>query len=177
MKIVIAIDVQNDFIDGSLGVDKNHVISDRILRYVEKCSRQGILTIATRDVHDDNYPNTLEGQILPVKHCIAGTEGYCTYNGLSLHTGRNFDKNTFMSKDLGEAMENLAADYVIDEIEIFGFCTSICVVSNALYLRGLLPNTKISVIENLCGDINQDSHKAALTVMKNCQINLATVDV
>jgi nicotinamidase-related amidase len=82
-----------------------------------------------------------------------------------------------MSKDLGEAVENLAADYNIEEIEIFGFCTSICVASNALYLRGLLPNVKISVVENLCGDVDQKSHEAGLTVMKNCQIESKTVEV
>jgi len=178
MKIVIAIDVQNDFIDGSLGVDKDHVIADKISEYIRMCRKNGILTIATRDIHNRNeYPSTLEGKMLPISHCVEGTVGSCLYSPLSFLVDRVFEKRTFMSKDLGEAVENLVADYDVKEIEIFGFCTSICVASNALYLRGLLPNTKITVVENLCGDTTQSNHEAGLAVMNNCQIVSKTINV
>lgn len=60
----------------------------------------------------------------------------------------------------------------LDEILICGFCTSICVVSNALMLRAQFPNVKITVLEDLCGDISKESHEAALKVLANCQIDI-----
>lgn len=176
MKITIFIDVQNDFISGSLGVDKDCVISERILEYAKLCKENGTLTIATQDTHDlILYRDTLEGKKLPVLHCIEGREGHRLFNNMNQFMDRVVQKQTFMSADLGQYVDDIAKNYTIDEIEICGFCTSICVISNALYLRGILPNTKISIIENLCGDVNRESHDSALAVAKNCQIDIKTI--
>lgn len=173
MKLLICIDVQNDFIDGSLGVDKNHEIADKIIAYAEHVAHKEGLVYATRDEHDYNsYQYTLEGERLPVEHCIRHTDGCMLYDKLDNLVTSRFGKETFMSKDLGAAVEKLVNKVRFTEIEICGFCTSICVASNALFLRGLLPNKKITVLQNLCGDVDEESHKAALKVMKNCMIDV-----
>ena len=190
MKAVIFIDVQNDFIDGALGVDKDKAISNKIVKYayINKCEH--VPLIATRDTHYDdeslrgtgtNYEDTLEGKKLPVKHCIENTDGWQLYNALnSLVPADNIiSKRTFGSiqnlpDKLGDIDYNLKQIYGngITEIELCGFCASICVISNALILRATFPNLKISILKNLCGDINEESMNAALIIAKNCQIDV-----
>lgn len=176
MKLVIFVDVQNDFIDGSLGVDKHHVITNKIVEYAKECNKNGVAMYATQDTHNDNtYLSTLEGKKLPVKHCLRFGPGWQLFSELEDLVPTVFEKPTFMSYDLANAVKKISEQINVDEIELCGFCTSICVISNALALRGILPNTKISIIENLCGDINPESHKAALTVAQNCQIDIVQV--
>ena len=133
------------------------------------------------------YLTTLEGKNLPVEHCIKGTLGHQIVDGLVKDADRNvliqqghiFDKHTFGSLELAG---NIATDFAeggtigepLDEIIIMGYCTSICVVSNALILRAQFPNTKITVLEDCCGDIDEESHKAALKVLSNCQVYAAS---
>ena len=197
-KLYIVIDVQNDFVSGSLGSEKAQEVTPKIAKFLEsvhdKSDTVGIW--ATRDTHcDENtkdpffginvsefevYEKTLEGQKLPVRHCIKDTEGWQIVPSVAQYLNLNkiFDKPTFMSEWLGRIVVGHArANAVnlgqcIDEIVIMGFCTSICVISNALYLRGLMPNTKITVLEDLCACISDESHNAALMVMSNCQIDI-----
>ena len=197
-KLYIVIDVQNDFVSGSLGSEKAQEVTPKITKFLEsvhdKPDTVGIW--ATRDTHcDENtkdpffginvseyevYENTLEGQKLPVRHCIKNTDGWQIVPSVAQYVNADkiFDKPTFMSEWLGRSVVNYSrANAVnlsksIDEIVIMGFCTSICVVSNALNLRGLFPNTKITVLEDLCACVNEDTHKAALTVMGCCQIDV-----
>lgn len=188
MKVIVFIDVQNDFIDGVLGVDKNHEISNRIIDYAKDAKKleYGVISIATRDTHFKNrYLSSLEGQKLPVPHCIAGTQSWKLYGGLEELVDYVVNKPTFGSKNLIELIGKLDTKWTtpnygdvpdeIDEIEICGFCTSICVISNALMLRAAFPDMKITILENLCGDINTESHKAALAVAKNCQIEVGQI--
>ena len=197
-KLYIVIDVQNDFVSGSLGSEKAQEVTPKIAKFLEsvhdKSDTVGIW--ATRDTHcDENtkdpffginvsefeiYENTLEGQKLPVRHCIMNTEGWEIVPSVAQYVKRDkiFDKPTFMSEWLGRMVVSHArANAVnlgqcIDEIVLMGFCTGICVISNALNLRGLMPNTKITVLEDLCACVNEDTHKAALTVMGCCQIDV-----
>ena len=173
MKILICVDVQNDFIDGVLGVDKDRKITDGIVKYAEDFHSEGGIVYATKDTHFDDYFDTLEGKNLPVKHCIESTNGWNIPDKLA-EIADIWEKPTFGSLSL--------MDYIggkrfgeIEEIELCGFCTSICVISNAILLRAKLPDTKISIIENLCGDINNESHQAALKVAKNCQIEIKSL--
>ena len=201
-KLYIVIDVQNDFVSGSLGSEKAQEVTPKIAKFLEsvhdKPDTVGIW--ATRDTHcDENtkepffginvsefevYENTLEGQKLPVRHCIMNTEGWEIVPSVAkfVNPTKIFNKPTFMSEWLGRIVVGHArANAVnlsqsIDEIVIMGFCTGICVISNALYLRGLMPNTKITVLEDLCACISEESHNAALMVMANCQIDIKKSD-
>ena len=202
-KLYIVIDVQNDFVSGSLGSEKAQEVTSKIAQFLEsvhdKPDTVGIW--ATRDTHcsentlspltpfyginvekDDAcvYENTLEGQKLPVRHCIYNTDGWEIVPSVAKFVNRDkiYNKPTFMSEWLGRMVVNHArANAVnlsqrIDEIVLMGFCTGICVISNALNLRGLMRNTKITVLEDLCACVNEDTHKAALTVMGCCQIDV-----
>lgn len=181
MKAYILVDAQNDFVSGSLGSCQNSQIVDKIKEYLQKENPKDV--IATLDTHFHDYLTTLEGKNLPIPHCIAGTDGHKIDNRLKSFVTRKVSKGTFMAnEDLINEVISVYKDFndnqeENDEIIVFGFVTSICVINNALKLRAEFPNTKITLIENLCGDINEESHKAALLVMKNCQINVETFEL
>lgn len=179
MKIVVVVDVQNDFVTGSLGSDMAKEVAPRIVEFLNEIkSNPDYKIFATRDTHGENYLSTYEGKNLPVPHCIKGTWGWQLIDGVKeiVDEYNIIDKATFMAEGLpsyisnGCWQEEGVNGSSVDEVILVGFCTSICVVSNALYLRGIWPNVKISVIDNLCGDINEESHRAALAVLGNCQI-------
>ena len=181
MKAVIFVDVQKDFIDGALPVDKDKTITERIRKYAYICKCEHIPLLATRDTHEENYLETFEGKKLPVKHCIVGTDGWKIDEGLAEYVpvSNIVNKQTFGSinnllQRLGDIDYNLKNTYGegITEIELCGFCASICVISNALILRATYPNLEISILKNLCGDINEESMNAALIIAKNCQIDV-----
>ena len=186
-KIYIAVDVQNDFVSGALGSEWAQEVAPKIVDFVNTIreSDSDASIIATQDSHyltsDDYriaYEHSLEGEKLPVPHCIKDSEGWELVHGLSNKITTSIWKDTFMSDELhytvGAIIDKNArrAGHQIDEIVLFGFCTSICVISNALNLRGHLPNMKITVLEDLCACLNENTHKAALTAMGCCQIDI-----
>ena len=179
-KLYIVIDVQNDFIGGSLGSKKAQEVTPNIAKFLSivKDKEDTVGIWATRDTHFDiNYKDTLEGQKLPVEHCIHGTTGWEIDRRVMpfIDEEKIWNKFTFMCQNLGTHLLyniELAKTLVVDEIVLMGFCTGICVASNAIYLRGLMPNTKITVLEDLCTCVNEDTHKAALTTMGCCQIDI-----
>ena len=186
-KLYIVIDAQNDFISGSLGSKKAQEVTPNIAKFLStvKNKEDTVGIWATRDTHFNDeanngspkYKNTLEGQKLPVEHCIYGTIGWEIDRRVMpfIDEMKIWNKPTFMCHHLGkylsyitEATKTLA----IDEIVLMGCCTGICVASNAIYLRGLFPSMKITVLEDLCACVNEDTHKAALTTMGCCQIDI-----
>ena len=181
MKAVIFVDVQKDFIDGALPVDKDKTITKRIRKYAYICKCEHVPLLATRDTHEENYLETFEGKKLPVKHCIVDADGWKIDEGLAEYIPVNniVNKQTFGSitnlpQRIGDIDYNLKNTYGegITEIELCGFCASICVISNALILRATYPNLKMSILKNLCSDINEESMNAALIIAKNCQIDV-----
>lgn len=175
-KILVIIDVQNDFIDGCLGNEQTKVIPEKIIEHLKNNDYSKIY--CTLDTHEENYLETLEGRNLPVVHCVKGTEGHKLVKSLDdyLKTIDDtpivyFEKETFGSLSW-EEIQTFLDMHKADEIEICGVCTDICVVSNALILRALHPNTRISVIQDCCAGVTPETHQAALTTMQMCQINL-----
>lgn len=179
-KVLVVVDVQNDFVKGGAlaYAYPEQSNTDAICAYVRKTLDDGNFVIATRDTHYDNYLETLEGKMLPVPHCKHGTKGWELVRELNIMTyTKNFprviNKDTFGSMAISSFIEDFDEwGYGVSEIEICGYCTSICVVSNAIILRAMLPNMKITVLQNLCGDINEEAHKAALIVLRNQQIEV-----
>ena len=195
MKAVIFIDVQNDFIDGALPVDKDKKVTERIRKYAYICKCEHVPMLATRDTHYDdesrrgtstNYEDTLEGKLLPIKHCIHGTAGWQLDEGLAEYVQADniINKHTFGSiEDLPYRVGNID-DWLkslygegVTEIELCGFCSDVCVISNALILRATYPNLKISILENLCAGTTVANHNAALTVAKCNQIDIVNAVV
>ena len=164
MKTLIVVDMQNDFIDGSLGTKEALAIVDNVKAKIKEYKDNGDEVIFTRDTHHDNYMNTNEGHYLPVVHCIENTEGWEIREGLYFEGAKIIDKPSFGYTGWG--------NFKFDEIEIIGLCTDICVVSNALILKALNPEIKISVDPKCCAGVTPDSHNAALETMKMCQIEI-----
>lgn len=173
MKILVVVDMQNDFINGSLANEDAQKIVDKVAQKIEERRNQGYEIIFTRDTHGENYLSTMEGKNLPVKHCIMGTDGWEIIKELPVLDALIIDKPTFGYIGLGDAIRELAAEPKnLEEVELIGVCTDICVVSNALLLKAMLPETRICVDEKCCAGISKESHEAAITTMKMCQIDI-----
>jgi nicotinamidase-related amidase len=184
MKVIVIVDMQNDFITGSLGSPEAVEVKNKMIKYLREQDYDNTKVIFTMDTHDKDYLESYEGKKLPIPHCIFDTEGWKINEELyEIVPADNRDtqfKQTFGSLDLTETvMDAIIEAYLyndtkefIDEIEIVGVCTDICVVSNALILRAYYPNTKIKVISELCAGTSKEAHNAALTVMNSCQIDI-----
>ena len=173
MKILVVIDMQNDFVRGSLSNPAAETIVPKIKERIEAARENKEMVVFTQDTHDADYLETLEGQKLPIEHCIYGTEGWEIVDELKAEAALCVLKPTFMGFDLISRIETVAAAMNESvEIEVCGTVTSISVISTVLMLRGAFRNSKIVVNSNLCADITPEGHAAALTVMKNCQIDV-----
>lgn len=174
MKILVVVDMQNDFTTGALANKKAEAIVPIIANYVKNF--EGI-TIFTRDSHGSDYLETMEGKNLPVEHCIVGTDGWQICEDLiKACEGKEgncfvFNKPTFgYAGELAKFIKDFKQP--ITEIILCGTVTSICVISNTLGLKEHFPETKISVINALCADLTEEKHNAAIEVMNSCQVNI-----
>lgn len=164
-RTLIVVDMQNDFIDGALGTKEAQAIVPNVKKKIEEYKARGDEIIFTRDTHLSNYLDTNEGEHLPVKHCIEGTYGWLISDELDNGVGYPvINKYTFGFDGW--------IHYDFEEIELVGLCTDICVVSNALILKALFPDIDIAVDASCCAGVTPETHKAALTTMKMCQINI-----
>ena len=173
-KVLVVVDMQNDFIDGSLGSENAVGIVPNVVDKIEKWD--GDLIIVTLDSHDVNYLQTIEGKHLPVEHCIVGTPGHNLNmgvtaallkkiaSGCSIKTVR---KTTFGSYQIACEISEMPRS-----IELVGLCTDICVVSNALLLKAAFPESEISVDANCCAGTTELMHEEALDVMASCHIEV-----
>ncbi len=167
MKYLIVVDMQVDFITGSLGSKMAEAIVPDVEEKVK--GFQGKV-IFTRDTHFADYMNTQEGTKLPVEHCIKETEGWQICDELKPYAKEIVDKITFGSVDLPEIIKAYGDE--IEEIEICGLCTDICVISNAMILKAAFPEVKITVDSKCCAGVSIDSHNTALEAMKAVQIDV-----
>jgi len=165
-KLLLVIDMQNDFITGALGSPQAQAIVPAVKAKIAEYKKNNYAIIFTRDTHGTDYMETQEGKFLPVPHCIEGTGGHLIAAELDSDGCEVFDKRSFGSLELAE----LTASGNYDEIELCGLCTDICVVSNALILKARLPEVKISVDAACCAGVSEESHNAALITMKMCQV-------
>lgn len=167
MKTLIVVDMQNDFIDGSLGTTEAQAIVENVKYKIAEYQERGDRIIFTRDTHGEDYLSTPEGKKLPVEHCIKGTKGWEIADGLEVPGAEYIDKPTFGWMHWREMSELNEA-----EIELVGLCTDICVVSNALILKATFPNADIKVDASCCAGVTPATHVAALETMKMCQITV-----
>lgn len=173
MKILIVVDMQNDFIDGSLGTPEAQAIIPKVKEKIEEYRKNNYPILFTRDTHYENYLETQEGKNLPIKHCIKETEGWKIKEDLDCLDCAHVNKESFGWDFWGITLDPFYTDIKdIEEIELVGVCTDICVVSNALILKSQFPETKITVDASCCAGTTVENHKAALKVMKSCQVNV-----
>lgn len=168
-KVLIVVDMQNDFIDGALGTKEAVAILPNVRRKIEEYQQAGNKVIFTRDTHTIDYLDTQEGKNLPVIHCVKDTIGWAISPQLDTGNSVIIDKPTFGSVSM---MTEITNKYQDAEFELVGLCTDICVISNAIMLKAFLPEAKISVDASACAGVTPESHQNALDAMKVCQINI-----
>ena len=163
-KTLLVIDMQNDFIDMALGTKEAVAIVPKVKAKIDEYLKNGDEIIYTRDTHGENYLDTPEGKKLPVPHCIKGTKGWEIADGLYAEGKEIIDKPNF-------GWPNWKNEE-LEEVEIIGLCTDICVVSNALIIKAVFPDADVKVDAACCAGVTPETHNAALATMKMCQINV-----
>ena len=167
MKLLVVIDMQNDFVTGVLGTKE----AQEILPLVNEKIAQAQRVIYTLDTHGEGYLSTQEGRKLPVPHCIRGTWGHALADGLLVKDGsEKIEKPTFGSVTLGETVRGMLERGEIDSVELIGVCTDICVISNAMLLKAYCPELPVLVDASCCAGVSPQSHETALNAMQACQI-------
>lgn len=169
MKLLVVVDMQKDFIDGALGTKEAVAIVPKVAQKIERARAVGVMVVFTRDTHQKNYLETQEGKNLPVVHCVEGTDGWQISRKLEVGNSRIFDKPSFGSMELADFAASLNG---LDEIELVGLCTGICVISNAFILKAKLPEVRVSVDASCCACVTPENHKTALAAMKLSQVNV-----
>ena len=163
-KTLIVVDMQNDFIDMALGTKEAVAIVPKVKEKIQEYVQNGDEIIFTRDTHAENYLQTPEGKKLPVEHCIQRTKGWQIADDLYVEGCKIIDKPNFGWPHWKE--EHL------EEVEIVGLCTDICVVSNALIIKATFPDANVKVDSNCCAGVTVETHEAALKTMAMCQIEI-----
>lgn len=175
MKVLVVVDMQNDFIDGALGTKEAEAIVPGVVEMIRDFDGK---VIATRDTHGEDYLDSEEGRHLPVPHCLKGTEGWEirseVQEALREKAGyMSIDKPAFGSVELGEYVKKLdETEGPVKEITLIGLCTDICVISNALLLKAYLPEVPVRVESSCCAGVTPQSHSQALEAMKMCQVEI-----
>lgn len=176
MKVLVVVDMQNDFITGSLGTEEAQKIVPKVAEKIKWARMNAHRVVFTQDTHSENYLSTPEGKALPIPHCIVNTEGFEIVPELldGIDNPNIFRKSTFGSRILSSdlAFECFIDGHKFDEIIFIGVCTDICVISNALMLKTYMPGIQITVDASCCAGATPEMHRKALDVMKNCQINI-----
>lgn len=191
MKVLIVVDMQKDFVDGSLGTPEAQAIVPLVAETIKQMADKDTVCIFTKDTHEENYMNTQEGKNLPIPHCQLGTAGHSIVNEVfEAYLNSKFkymgpfkfpmtetnpivvEKPTFGSIELQNMLYDMNDNEPIEEITLMGLCTGICVLSNAILCKATLPEVPVNVVEDCCACVTPESHKTAIEAMKLCQINI-----
>ncbi len=175
--ILIVVDYQNDFVNGSLKNDAAVKLEKGIEKEVEQALANGNIVLFTLDTHEQDYLNTREGTFLPVEHCINGTDGHKLYGTLAKYEANIHEnvhllnKPTFGSNKICAKVQEICGGEP-SEITICGVVTDICVISNAIILHSNFLNSKITLKSNLCAAVTQEGHNRALDVLRGMGYNV-----
>lgn len=178
MDILVVVDMQNDFVSGTLGTAEAREIVPYVVGRVVEGLNRGEEILFTKDTHQENYMDTQEGRRLPVPHCVRGTEGWEIIEQLREYARHPIDKPTFGSRELGALLKARDEDLRkqgkpgVEKVTLIGLCTDICVISNALLVKAFLPEAEIAVDAACCAGVTPESHKNALAAMRVCQITV-----
>jgi nicotinamidase-related amidase len=171
-KILIVVDMQHDFIDGALGSPEAMAIVPNVAAKINEYEANGDAIIYTADTHFENYMETMEGEKLPVPHCIHATGGWHIPEDLYIANKPIVHKYSFGSINLHHYIDAVSGADEIESIEFVGLCTDICVISNVMIIKAYYPNTKIIVDSSCCAGVTPESHTRALEAMKMCHIEI-----
>lgn len=170
-KVLIVVDMQKDFVNGSLGTKEAAAIAATVVEKVKNFDGE---VIFTRDTHFEDYMDTQEGKNLPVVHCVKGTEGWEIIPELKVLCEKKnckcYDKPTFGSTALAADLKNMYEAGELESVELVGICTDICVVSNAIMIKAFMPELPVALDSACCAGVTPEKHEAALETMRSCQI-------
>ena len=169
MKLLIVVDMQNDFIDGALGTKEAQAIVPLVAEKIKSFEGK---VVFTQDTHYNDYLETSEGKNLPIEHCIDGTFGHKISDRLDTANALVLKKNTFGSYQLIDYLKEVNHTDKITDITLVGLCTDICVIANALTIKTFFPEVNITVDSACCAGVTPKQHQIALEAMKPCQINI-----
>lgn len=169
MKVLVIVDMQNDFINGALGTKEAVKIVDAVKAKINEHRAAGNTVLFTQDTHSKNYLQTQEGRKLPVEHCIKGTPGWDIPPEVYVSDCKVIEKPSFGSLELADVLAGMEG---VQSIELIGICTDICVISNALILKARMPETPITVDASCCAGTTVENHENALKAMEVCQIEI-----
>lgn len=172
-KILIVVDMQNDFIDGAIGTKEAQEIIDNVVAKIKNYHANNNDVFYTIDSHNSTYMQTREGKYLPVPHCIIGTNGVKLtpkVRELCQDESKVFYKNTFGTVELSQTLQRLVTDSKNTQIEIVGVATDICVITNALLIKTFLPELDVIVDSKCCAGVTPQKHENALDIMRSNQI-------
>lgn len=173
MKVLVVVDMQNDFIDGALGTPEAQAIVPKVVEKVKEYKKNGDQVIYTADTHfEDTYAESMEGKKLPVPHCMYLTKGWLIHDDVRMGSQNIVQKYTFGAKSLPNYIHSNYIHHGVTEIEVVGLCTDICVISNVMILKAHFPEIKITVDSSCCAGTSPESHQRALDAMKMCHIDI-----
>ena len=171
MDVLVVIDMQNDFLTGSLKTEEGEILLKKVAEKVEAFNGEVVYTL---DTHYEDYMSTNEGKNLPIEHCIKGTWGYEIPDALkktkSFESAKKFEKNTFASVELGEYLKELDEKEGIGDIYFLGLVADICVISNILLVKGFLPEKNIYLFKDLTEGLSHEKKASAIDVLDSCQV-------
>lgn len=171
-KLLIVVDFQNDFVDGTLGFENANLLDEVIFNKIKQYKENNFDVIYTFDTHYEEYLDTFEGKNLPVKHCILGTQGHKLYGKVA--TLFDDSKDIFFLKETFPSlkMANYLASKDYDEVELCGLVSNICVLSNAVMVKSALPNAYIYIDSKATDSFDKSLHEQTLNVLKGLQIDV-----
>ena len=175
-RVLVVVDYQNDFVDGSLGFNQSESIAGNIYALVARYIRNGDLVVFTKDTHGENYPETREGKFLPIKHCIKGTKGHQLFGELKIFEEEIrpnviiLEKSDFGCDKLCEAIEE-AFGGEPDEIDFCGVVTNICVISNIVLCQTHFKKSKLNLHLDACAAMGE-MQKYAVEVIRGLGVNI-----
>lgn len=167
-KLLVVVDMQNDFITGSLGTQQAVSILPNVLNKIKEYTQNDEMVVFTKDTHTQDYLSTQEGKNLPVIHCLEHSKGWELVDDLLPFGHIVFEKPAFASLDLVKWITQER----FDSIELIGLCTDICVISNAMVIKAALPEAAITIDASCCAGVTVESHNNALAAMKICQFQI-----
>ena len=173
MELLIVVDMQKDFIDGTLGTKEAQSIIEPVIEEIKNFTGNIVFTM---DTHDNQYLTTQEGSKLPVVHCVKGSEGWHLedrIDALAKETkAKIFEKPGFGSMELAQYVKRLYQEEGLTRVLLIGLCTDICVISNAMLLKAAAPELIVEVKESCCAGVTKESHSNALRAMEMCHISI-----
>lgn len=181
-RVLVVVDMQNDFIDGALGSKEAKNIVLPVAEKIKEYIKSGDCVYFTMDTHEENYLDTQEGRNLPVEHCIRETFGWalqkeikCLAQQVNQGVSQSaiFEKNIFGSEKLAAMLRAELKGQKDAAVELVGLCTDICVISNAMLIKTYMPEVGIKVDAGCCAGVTPESHRNALNAMKMCQIKIS----